>query len=280
MYEPKYLPRLNEPLASFSNIRFEISRCNKYCSAADPNADPLHVHKSLEIFFNVSADVSFLVNNNLYPVSKMSAVISRPDDIHMCIFNKAAVQEYICLWIDADFDSPAFSFLKKDGFYPLFSFEKDVMGRFESLAELCQNGGTELEKAICLFRILHLFEKKQTPLPEKPIVPEAFQKILDDIHRNFATVRGVNDIVASHFISSATLTRSFRKYLHTTPREYLESVRLSNAAKQLSDGAMVTEAGMNSGFSDCSHFIVLFKKKFGTTPFKYKKSVTCDHSDV
>ncbi|MBQ8719813.1 MAG: helix-turn-helix transcriptional regulator [Clostridia bacterium] len=278
MYEPKYLPELNEKLGSFSNIRFGIDHFNKYHPSLDPDADPLHVHKSLEIFFNISADASFLVNNNLYPVSKMSAVVSRPGDIHMCIFHKEAVMEYVCLWIDADLDLPAFSFLKNDGFCPLFSFDGDAGVKLKSLtrslAELCQSGGSELEKTVCLLRILLLFEKGHATLPEKPIVPESFQRILDDIHENFSTIRSVNDIIDTHFISSATLTRRFRKYIHTTPREYLESVRLSNAAMMLSGGASVTEACMNSGFSDCSHFIVLFKKKFGITPFQYKKDRT------
>ena len=86
-------------------------------------------------------------------------------------------------------------------------------------------------------------------------------------------VRSVNDILTSHFVSSATLTRWFRKYLHSSPREYLESVKLANAAVLLSNGHSVTDACMRSGFSDCSHFIVLFKKKFGETPLKYKKKV-------
>ena len=105
------------------------------------------------------------------------------------------------------------------------------------------------------------------------VIPEAFQKILDDIHGHFSEIRSVGDVLASHFVSSATLTRWFRKYLHTSPREYLESVRLSNAAVLLLKGHSVTDACMRSGFSDCSHFIVLFKKKFGETPLKYKKKV-------
>ncbi|MBP3591363.1 MAG: AraC family transcriptional regulator [Clostridia bacterium] len=41
----------------------------------------------------------------------------------------------------------------------------------------------------------------------------------------------------------------------------------------LKKDASVTEACTAAGFSDCSHFIVLFKKKFGETPLKYKKRI-------
>ena len=278
MYEPRNLPQLNEAISALSSMRFSIVHNNKYSKADDPDADPLHIHNYLEIFLNISSDISFLVNNNLYPVPEGDAVISRPGEIHMGIFHKAAVQEHICIWIDADFASPIFSFLHKEDFCPLFSFDektkKELQSLTSSLLEICENEGSELKKASYLLRILTIFEKKASPdAAAQSDVPEPLQKILDDIHGNFAEIRSVSDILASHFVSSATLTRWFRKHLHTSPREYLESVRLSNAALLLSNGYSVTDACMHSGFSDCSHFIVLFKKKFGETPLKYKKKV-------
>lgn len=137
--------------------------------------------------------------------------------------------------------------------------------------ETCEKKGSELEKISYLLRILTIFETKTSNDAAQAEIPEALQKVLDDIHENFAEICSVNDILTSHYLSSATLTRWFRKHLHSSPREYLESVRLSNAAVLLLNGYSVTEACMRSGFSDCSHFIVLFKKKFGETPLKYKK---------
>ena len=275
MYEPKYLPQLNDSINAFPGMRISIVHRNEYLHCDNPNADPLHIHNCLEIFLNVSSDVSFLVNNNLYPVVVGDAVISRPGDIHMGIFHKSAVQEHICIWIDADFSSSMFSFLHKEDFSPLFSFDEQTKKKLQSLAfsllEVCNKEGSKLEKISYLLQILTIFEKKTPHDTTQADIPETLQNILDDIHENFSIIRSVNDILASHFVSSATLTRWFRKYLHTSPREYLESVRLSNAVLLLSNGHSVTDACMRSGFSDCSHFIVLFKKKFGKTPLQYKK---------
>ena len=47
--------------------------------------------------------------------------------------------------------------------------------------------------------------------------------------------------------------------------------KLSHAVKLLMNGHTVTEACMRAGFSDCSHFTVLFKKAFGMTPLQYKR---------
>ena len=282
MYDPKYQPRLNEILSSLSNMRFSIVYNNKYAKIVDPDADPLHIHNYLEIFINVSSDISFLVNNNLYPVPIGDAIISCPGDIHMGIFHKSAVQEHVCIWIETDFSSPIFSFLRKEDFCSLYSFDKQTKKQLQSLVfsllDVCEKDGSELEKISYLLQILTIFEKKKPHDIIQADIPETLQNILDDIHENFSEIRNVNDILTSHFVSSATLTRWFRKYLHTSPREYLESVRLSNAVLLLSNGHSVTDACMRSGFSDCSHFIVLFKKKFGETPLQYKKKLNTNPS--
>ena len=276
MFEPKYKPELNESIKPFSGMRFFVRYINEYISIDDPGADPLHIHNYIEIFLNVSSDISFLVNNNLYRVPIGDAIVSRPGDIHMGVFNTSSEQGHVCIWIDADIASPIFAFLTKQDFCPLFSFDektkKELNTLVFSLLSLCDSGGSELEKTSCLLRILTVFEKKTLNSTSKAYVPQMLQGVLDDIHENFSTIRNVNDILAAHFVSSSTLTRWFRTYLHSSPREYLESVRLSNAAILLSGGHSVTDACMSSGFSDCSHFIVLFKKKFGETPAKYKKA--------
>lgn len=276
MYEPKFLPQLNETSGFLSGMRFAIDYHSEYLQPDSTNTDPLHLHPYPEIFFNLSSDISFLVNNKLYPVLAGDALIARPNDVHMGIFHKSAVHEYVCIWIDTDIRSSAFSFLHRADFCPLFSFDeptkKKLTALIFSLLEACNNNGSELEKTACLLQLLTIFEKNKSTNVGQANVPEALQRILDDIHENFASIRSVNDILESHFVSSSTLTRWFRTYIHSSPREYLESVRLSNAATLLQRGASVTDACMQSGFSDCSHFIVLFKKKFGKTPFRYKKS--------
>lgn len=276
MYEPKYLPQLNNVTVPVPFMRFGVLHENKYRYPDETDADPLHIHGYLEIFLNISGDVSFLVNNSLYPVLGGDIIISRPGDIHKGIFHSCATYDYVCVWIDADFASPVFSFLRRDDFCPLLSFDertrKQLHSLIFSLSDACESGGSELEKISYLLRILTVLEQKSAPKSSvQADIPNTFQQVLDDINENFAEIRNVNDILTSHPVSSATLTRWFRKYLRSTPREYLESVRLSHAELLLSDGCSVTEACMRSGFSDCSHFIVLFKKKFGETPLKYKK---------
>lgn len=273
MYEPTYLPRMEASL--LRDLRFGILYSNRAVRPGDPDIEPLHIHEYLEIFFNISSDVSFLVNNRLYPVRMGEAVISRANDLHVCIYNKTAVHEYFCLWIDAGENSALPSLFSRGAPSPLLSFDEDTQKKLTellfSLGELCENGGKCLEKTACLANILCLLSRSDSPQKQQIPLPPALQTILDDINDSFSSIHSVNQLLSKHFISSATLNRWFRKYIHSSPREYLESKKLSHAVRLLTEGASVTDACMRSGFSDCSHFIALFKRKFGETPLKYKR---------
>ncbi len=149
--------------------------------------------------------------------------------------------------------------------------QKNLVSALNYLYELYEKNGSKLAQTAYLLRILSILERtEQTETPQMPL-PAVLQAILDDINENFISMNHISDILKKHYISSATLNRYFRKYLHTSPHEYLESQKLSYAAKLLLEGKSVTEACMNSGFSDCSRFIMHFKRKFAVTPTQYKK---------
>lgn len=275
MYEPKRPPLLTKKTPPLPQMRYSIKCKDEFIDIDDPTIDPLHIHEYLEIFYNLSEEVSFLVNGTVYPVRVGEILVNRANDVHVCIFPHSGVYRYGCLWIDADFSSSIFSFLKEKDFSPLYSFTEEK-GRavFDLLSELEEIEGEESESARALTLLLCILSqlgkspeknKRSEPLPTQ------LEKIVRYINGHFAEIRTNADITEKFFISTSTLNRQFRTYLHTTPREYIEARRLAYAMELLKEGAAVTEASADAGFSDCSHFIVLFKRKFGETPFNYKK---------
>ena len=152
MYEPKYLPSLDQSLSPLSGIRFSIINTKNIIYRDDPGIEPLHVHNYLEIFFNNSSDVSFIVNNALFHVPAGSAVVSRPGDIHMCIFPETAEYDYFCLWVDTDRLSPLFSPFEGEDFRPLYTFSNesrsDLRGKLFSLLNACGQQVSELNKLL------------------------------------------------------------------------------------------------------------------------------------
>lgn len=272
MYEPIYSPSMRESL--IDGTRFGVLRENSYVKVGDPDIEPLHIHEYAEIFFNVSSDVSFLINNSLYPVRPGEAVLSRANELHVCIYNSSGEHSYFCLWIDAPEESPLLEFLKRHEDSPLFEFDPEDREQLFSHLESIVDAKSRLEQNAAFLGVLALLDKTVENTRASKKLPDGLQKILDDLHEHFFEIKGVGEIADKHFVSTATLNRWFRKYIHSSPREYLESLRLSHAAKLLTNGESVTEACMRAGFSDCSHFIALFKKKFGETPLKYKQRYT------
>ncbi len=275
MYKPTFIPVLDQELSLLSNTRFGIIHKSNYVESDNPSIEQLHIHGYLEIFFNISSDVSFLVNNNLYPVNHGNVIVSCANDIHMCIYNRTRVHEYYCLWIDCAENPQLTEIFSKEGHSPLLCFEPLTFDRLNdtlfSLTAACENNAGELEKASLLLQVLVLLEKESKVQESVCQIPESFRNILDYINVNSASIHCISDILENFFISASTLNRLFRRYTHLSARKYLESKKLSHAAKLLSGGETVTNACMASGFSDCSHFIRLFKKTFGETPFKYKQ---------
>ena len=274
MYEPRYVPDISHTLLSTDGIRFGISHFKGTRSPNDPQADPLHIHDCVEVFFHLSGKVSFLIEDHLYPVSLGNAVLTRPNEIHMCLFESSQEYEHYCLWIDApSIDIPNLLEIEKKE--QLLAFEqKSWESLLQLLSELARDTSekdSDLSRTAILLQILLILQKKEAPQNTEEILPKDLKAVLEDIDRNYLTISSIEELAKAHFISPATLNRRFRKYLQISPHSYMESKKLAHARACLADGIGVMDACFFSGFSDCSHFIKLFKKKFGETPLQYKK---------
>ena len=113
--------------------------------------------------------------------------------------------------------------------------------------------------------------KQATTMPLDANSPTILVKIVNYIHTNFATTRTLEQICSHFGISRSQLTRLFTTHIGITPYAYLQNFKLSHAKQRLSQGASVTEACFESGFSDYSNFIQLFRKTVGISPLTYKK---------
>ena len=65
-------------------------------------------------------------------------------------------------------------------------------------------------------------------------------------------------------------TRSFCRWVGTTPAKYRIAHRLTMARSMIRQGAMLAEVAFATGFSDQSHLGRCFLRAFGTTPAAYR----------
>ena len=263
---------------SLDGLRFTLAYANGLLE--NPHFDS-HIHSGIEFYINVSGNVSFFVDDRLYPVESGDVIVSPSNVVHHCVGHGVSVHEHYCLWIDADETSPLFAFLKDADFSPRIVFEPAVketmltlLSEFRSLGE-AESDKLQTLKTAYLLQFLSLFIiGKKVTVDDTGDTPAVFQEILKYYDEHVSTIHSIESVAERFFISPATLNRYFKKYLHLSPKEFLEAKKISVAKILLTQGSSVHDASEEAGFFDSSHFIAAFKKKFGITPLQYKRSIS------
>ena len=102
-------------------------------------------------------------------------------------------------------------------------------------------------------------------------MPEWFSKILELIAQNFKDETDISEIAKSCGVSREHMCRSFRKYLNVTPSQYINSLRLQEAARLLSKTEKpIIEISNEVGFNNPSYFYRLFGEYFNVSPREYR----------
>lgn len=247
---------------------------NELDSRSTTNVLHSHIHNECEIYINLSGDVSFIVENRIYPITPGSIIITRPGEYHHCVYHSDAVHRHFWILFSADGMSELFT-----RFYHRAAGEGNLLtvagSVFKELTALCgdmlkENGGEELY--YCFFKLIRLINNADILQSHSGAEESVTERALDFIHKNMSESVTVKDIAEACYVSVSTLERSFYLKLHVSPSEYIRKIRLANAAMLLQNGASVTYACHQSGFGDCSKFIQLFKKQYGKTPLQWKKN--------
>ncbi len=74
-----------------------------------------HIHDQCEIYINVAGDVSFMVEDRIYPISPGDVIVTRPFEYHQCIYHSIMPHEHFWIlfsskgnedWLDLFFARP------------------------------------------------------------------------------------------------------------------------------------------------------------------------------
>lgn len=92
------------------------------------------------------------------------------------------------------------------------------------------------------------------------------------LEKNYLNKLNIKEFSCKYGISRTSLTRAFQNNYGLSPVEYRTRLRLFQACKVFIDGGNVTEAMLESGFSNPAQFFLFYKKVFGTTPSNHQLS--------
>ena len=273
-----YIPLLKEQLPGFDACTIEFKHHTSLVD--DPlRNEELHIHDVCEIYVNVSGDGVFMVENELYPVTRGDMILTRPNEIHHGLFEHSEPHEHFCIWFSAGENDGWMSrfYQRERGERNLLSLSaqnKELLLRLLASMEKELGETGDPRRATALFlQILLLIEDEATASTERAEFPYPLSAILEEIGKRYREPLRMAEVAERYFISQSTLNRIFQTHLRISPHAYLENLRLARAKRMLTQGADVTETASECGFSDCSHFIMLFRRRFGMTPGKYRREV-------
>ena len=234
-----------------------------------------HIHDKCEIYINLSGNVSFMVEGQLYPIKHGSIIITRPFEYHHCIYHDFSEHEHFWILFSSTGNEPFLDvfFNRPAGKNNLINLSDDST---EALLDICRTLADRqnmppLEYYRCFFNLISLLCMSEPEKNHSKNLPPELQSALKFINNNFSAAISIEKLAQSSFVSINTLERMFKKHLGVTPTEYIRKKRLSQSAKLLRLGFSVSHVAAECGFSDVSQFISLFKKEFSKTPHQYKK---------
>ena len=104
------------------------------------------------------------------------------------------------------------------------------------------------------------------------------RKVADLFAANPSDDRTLAEICKKSGASKRTIERLFQQEIGMTFGKWRQQLRLMQAMRLLAEGAKVTHAALEAGYSTPSAFICMFRRSLGTTPTSYFRAVRRDGS--
>lgn len=240
----------------------------------------LHAHSNYELYFLLSGERQFFVENVMYKISAPCFIALAPFTVH-----KTEGDNFTRVNVNV---SPDF----------FGEEEKNILngicGKFIDLN--CENGKKVLSllaDAETIYAVkrdasvilknfigcmLYYLDdiKSNASAPsvtaKSEIVSPLALKLIDKLNSGFTQSPTLDDLSAEFFISKAALCRTFKRAMNCTVNDYVLQLKLNKAKKLLvSTNKRMEEIADDCGFSSAAYMGIIFKRKIGLSPREYKK---------
>ncbi|MCI8726752.1 MAG: AraC family transcriptional regulator [Hungatella sp.] len=238
---------------------------------------PNHFHEHYVIGFVENGERCLSCRNIDYTIGQGSVVLFNPGDNHACVQSNDGTLDYrgfnISKEIMLDLAEEVTGKRELPGFSENVICDDEVICYLRPLHEMVMNGNSDFGKEEnLLFLLSSLIQNYSKPFPS--CIPECRQEIEKAcmfMKQHFAERIYLDQICRQASLSKSTLLRAFTKSKGITPYRYLETIRINEAKKLLSNGVSPLDAAIRTGFSDQSHFTNYFTSFIGLAPGVYRE---------
>lgn len=238
---------------------------------------PNHFHEYYVIGFVEEGKRCLSCRNNDYIIEQGNVVLFNPNDNHACVQADNGTLHYrgfnIGKEVMLDLAEEVTGKRKLPWFSKNVIYDDEIICYLRPLHEMIMNGNGDFGKEEnLLFLLSNLIQNYSQPF--ESCIPECRQEIekaCEFMERHFSERISLDQICRQAGLSRSTLLRAFTKSKGVTPYRYLETIRVNEAKKLLSNGISPLDAAIRTGFSDQSHFTNYFSSFIGISPGAYRE---------
>ncbi len=251
---------------------------------------PVHWHDELEIIYVKSGFLTVNISGENYIGKPGDAFVVSPGNLHFMGSQTGTVDyftflfplKYIAFRSDDMLDDKLIEPLNSGHLMISPEIKDTVKEQCEQLArvyvaEIDKSESkitSQIRKKIILLQFIHELWKKGFIVENDTTGRNTVEKeMVSYIQQNYTGKILLREFGEQFHLSEKYISRYFKEHFHITLSQYVTYLRLEHAKQMLQETDIpVTEVAMQSGYQNISYFIRSFKKTYGVSPLKYRKS--------
>lgn len=268
------------------NVDFS-AECLCKVAFGDNDVTIYHTHTYYELFLVVSGSVTHFINGKTEHLPEGTLVFIRPDDAHSYVYETPESRNIMYINFTFTIETAEMLFMYLSDSFPskeLLSCDmppKVMLSNFEKkhlsnkLNEL--NAVNWKDKHALKHRmratIADIFVRyfSINSKDTETNLPVWFSQLLSEMEQLENFTQGLSRMIDLSNKSREHLTRTFKKYLNTSPTKYINELRINHATNLLMyTNTPVLDICFNCGFQSVSHFYKVFEKIYGVSPLEFK----------
>lgn len=244
-----------------------------------------HSHDYFEFFMVNHGNAIHRANGGSQSLTKGTAVLMRPDDVHS-YQHMSADFEIINMLVPTRTMHAALDYLG-EGFQPERLLDSTVplvshlaSGDFETLiveleqlvlAKHALRGKSDSVFRFTLLKVLYTCFPPHT-VNTMPDIPLWLRGLCLEMMKKPNFTEGLPALYRLANKSKEHLARTFRRHMSKSPTEFINDLRLEYCARRImaTRGKIVDVCG-EAGFESVSHFYHLFRRKYGLPPNEFRR---------
>ena len=234
-----------------------------------------HSHDFYEIVYFLQGESKQIINETPYFCTANLMILLRPNDRHRFIIQSDNTVLFSLSVRREEFESFC-SIYGKDLLNRILNAENPLLCENCSLLNYSlldyENMAANLKEYDCKFLLSSVLHYCIQHSESNSVMPSSLSFAINEIKKTENLHDGIEAMIRLSNYSQTHLARMMKKYYNTTPKQYINELRLQNAYNCI----ILTQKSVESiaeelGFKSYSHFTKIFKERFSVTPASLRK---------